>query len=309
LNLDETHSQTALIAQVSSTSTPTTIGSVSSATTFNTTPAMVDITSPVLLSRLDETVNSDVEAEDSEEEGFEPVAPPPTTQYITRTPPPSAFSHESATTTNTGNAETCFDPTTTGHTQLTSPLMTSKINPFEQLHLRQQQRNAQINEIISAENIPQEMSPCVSSPQPAISSPVDLRSLLAYESNRLETFRKQNREIFGQVSVAHLAYVGFYLNGEGTLIQCPWCEVQLNERQFEEIMRIRPSVVRSSISDEPWTPMRVHRHANGMIMDQNHHWCTWVRREAGGLHPNVTMVCPRKKSQTMNLFFFVFYLG
>lgn len=253
---------------------------------------MVDVASPIVLARYDEPVNSDIEDEDSDDEGFEPIAPPPTTQYISRSPPLTAPALESGTTTTTSNAETCSDPIHSGHTQLTSPLMASKINPFEQLMLRQQ-RNEQINEIISAENSSQEMSPCVSSPQPHVSSPVDLRSLLAYESNRLDTFKKQNREIFGHVNAAHLAYVGFYLNGEGTLIQCPWCEIKLTERLFEDIMRVRPTVTRSSISEEPWTPMRVHRHENGIQMDQNHPWCTWVRREAGGLYPNVMMVCLR----------------
>ncbi|CAF4939451.1 unnamed protein product, partial [Rotaria socialis] len=28
----------------------------------------------------------------------------------------------------------------------------------------------------------------------------------------------------------------------------------------------------------------------GIMMDQNHPWCTWVRREAGGLYPNITMI-------------------
>jgi hypothetical protein len=163
------------------------------------------------------------------------------------------------------------------------------INPFKQLHLWQQRNNEHINDSISSDSVSHEMSPAIGS-SPAVSSPVDIRSLLAHESNRLDTFKKQNREKFAQVDVAHLAYVGFFLNAEGTLIQCPWCDVHLTEQQFDEIMRTRPTVARSAISDEPWTPMRVHRHANGVLMDQNHSWCTWVRREAGGLYPNVTMV-------------------
>jgi hypothetical protein len=167
--------------------------------------------------------------------------------------------------------------------------MASKINPFKQLVMLQQQKSEHIDDNISSDSGLNEMSPSFGS-SPTVSSPVDIRSLLAHESNRLETFKKQNRKTFAQVNVAHLAYVGFFLNGEGTLIQCPWCDVHLTEQQFEDIMRTRPSVARSALSDEPWTPMRVHRHANGILMDQMHSWCTWVRREAGGLYPNVTMV-------------------
>jgi hypothetical protein len=159
------------------------------------------------------------------------------------------------------------------------------MNPFRQLAL-QQQKSETNDDSVSSGSGSHEMSPGI----PSVSSPVDISALHAHESNRLETFKKQNREKFANVDVAHLAYVGFYLNAEGTVVQCPWCDVRLNEQQFEDIMRTRPTVARSALSDEPWTPMRVHRHANGLVMDQNHPWCTWVRREAGGLYPNVTMV-------------------
>jgi hypothetical protein len=257
------------------------------------TPAVVDVTSPSATRRFDEPFISDQSAGSSDDEGFETVARPSTTYSISsnppiRSPPPSAPSHESLTTVN---AQTCSDPiSASGHTQLTSPIIASMshMNPFKQLVLRQQQKSEPIDDSISSDSGSHEMSPAIA----AVSSPVDIRSLLAHESNRLDTFKKQNRETFAKVSIAHLAYVGFFLNGEGTVIQCPWCDVRLTEQHFEDIMRTRPSVARSALSDEPWTPMRVHRHANGLLMDQIHPWCTWVRREAGGLYSNVTMVGP-----------------
>jgi hypothetical protein len=244
-----------------------------------------------MTNKFDEPFLSDQSEELSDDEGFETVAPPSTTYSISgyppiRSPPPSALSHESSTTEH---AQPCLDPIINNvHSQLTSPTM-SQINPFIQLKLREQLKRDHIDDSISSDINSHEMSPLITSPL-AISSPVDIRSLLAHESNRLDSFKKQDRETFAQVNVAHLAYVGFFLNGEGTLIQCPWCDVRLTEQLFEDIVRTRPTVARSSLIDEPWTPMRVHRHANGILMDQNHSWCTWVRREAGGLYPNITMV-------------------
>jgi hypothetical protein len=252
------------------------------------TPAVVDVTSPSATRKFDEPFMSDASEELTDDEGFETVAPPSTAYSMSgnpsiRSPPPSASLHESLTTVN---AQTCSDPiVNSGHTRFTSPIGT-QMNPFQELVLRQQQKSEPIDDSVSSDSGSHEMSPGI----PTVSSPVDIRSLLAHESNRLDTFKKQNRETFANVNIAHLAYVGFFLNGEGTVIQCPWCDVRLTEQQFEDIMRTRPSVARSALSDEPWTPMRVHRHANGLVMDQNHPWCTWVRREAGGLYPNVTMV-------------------
>jgi hypothetical protein len=287
--LDEPEPQTSLDAPSSSTSSQTTIGTFSSVLT---TPAVVDVTSPSSANKFDETFLSDQSDDGSDYEGFETVAAPSTTYFNPvvppiRSPPPSAPSHESLATTN---AQTCSDPiVSTAHSHLTSPIMASNINPFKQLVLRQQQRDEHIDDSITTSSSLPEISPPIGN-SAAVSSPVDIRSFLAHESNRLDTFKKQNRETFAQIDVAHLAYVGFFLNGEGTAIQCPWCDVRLTEQQFEDIMRTRPSVARRALSDEPWTPMMVHRHANGLIMDQNHPWCTWVRREPGGLYPNVTMV-------------------
>ena len=287
--LDEPQSQASFDAQSSSTSTSTTTGSFAS---LLTTPAVVDVLSPSSANKFDEPFLSDQSEESSDDEGFETVAAPSTTYFNPvmppiRSPPPSAPTHESLTTEK---AQSCSDPIiTNGHSQLTSPIAASQINPFKQLILREQQKREHTDDSISSDSGSREVSPSIGS-LPAVSSPVDIRSLLAHESNRLDTFKKQNRETFAKVNVGHLAYVGFYLNGEGTLIQCPWCDVHLTEPQFEDIMRTRPSVARSALGDEPWTPMRVHRHANGVLMDKNHSWCSWVRREAGGLYPNVTMV-------------------
>ena len=234
---------------------------------------------------------SDQDETSSEDEGAETVARPSTTYSISvnppvRSPPPPTPAHESLTTVN---AQACSDFTTTNdHSQLISPLMRSHRNPFRALAL-QQKKNEQIDGNSLSESGSHEMSPAITNDSP-VPSPVDIRSILAHESNRLDRFKMHNRETFGQVKIAHLAYVGFFLNGEGTVIQCPWCDVQLSEQQFEDTMRIGPTVARSTISDEPWTPMRVHRHYNGLAMDRDHPWCTWVRREAGGLYPNVTMV-------------------
>lgn len=252
--------------------------------------------SPPSANRFNEPYLSDQSLESSDDEDTEPVARPSTTHSLSSSapicsPPPqptSALLHEALTTIN---AQTCSDPTVTnGHTQVTSPVITSQMNPFEQLHMQQQQRNAQLDDhAVSSHSNTHEMSPAIAGSL-AISSPVDVPALLAHESHRLDTFKRQDRQIFANVDCAHLAYVGFYLNAEGNLIQCPWCEIRLSEQAFEDVVRTRPSVARSALSDEPWTPMRVHRHVNGIAMDQNHPWCTWVRREAGGLYPNVTIV-------------------
>ncbi|CAF3130984.1 unnamed protein product [Rotaria sp. Silwood2] len=267
-----------------------------STTTDSAPPTLIGpttVNSPSLFSvnQIDEPFLSDQSEELTDDEDLEPVAVPPSTYFITGTPclqspPLSTAPHESLSTVK---AQTCSDPTTTnGHSQLTPATMSKHINPFRQ-YIEQQQRHERIEDSTSSDSGSHELSPSTGS-TPSVSSPVDIRSLLSHESNRLDTFKKHNRETFAQVPVAHLAYVGFFLNGEGTAIQCPWCEVCLTERQFEDIMSTRPTVVRSAVSDEPWTPMRVHRHANGLMMDQNHSWCTWVRREAGGLYPNVTML-------------------
>lgn len=253
------------------------------------------MSSPPITSRTNELWLSDQSEESSDEENTETVAAPSTTHFIgtlpqtLRSPLSYLPSHESMTTEK---AQTCSDPTASNaNTQWTPAGISTKMNPFKQLHLQQlQQQFSERNEdCTSTDSCSHEVSPGING-SPSVSSPVDIRAFLAHESNRLDTFKRHDRTTFAQVEVAYLAYVGFYLNGEGTNLLCPWCDVSISEQQYESIIKIRPSVARSTLSDEPWTPMRVHRHANGVMMDQNHAWCTWVRREAGGLYPNVTMV-------------------
>ncbi|CAF3816337.1 unnamed protein product [Rotaria sordida] len=280
---NEPQTQTSFYAQPSSIS--------SQATTDPTLTTVSNISVPSTID-MDEPFLSDASEDLSDDEDLEPVAIPSTAYLIPSIPPiqsptPPILSHESSTTEK---AQTCSDPiTSNGHNQSTPVSMNKHMNPFKQQYIRQQQIHELTNDSISAEIGSNELSPSIGC-LPSISSPVDIRSLLAHESNRLDTFKRHNRNTFAQVPVGHLAYVGFFLNGECTAIQCPWCEVYLTEQEFEDIMRTRPTVARSAVSDEPWTPMRVHRHANGIMMDQNHSWCTWVRREAGGLYPNVTML-------------------
>ncbi|CAF4799446.1 unnamed protein product [Rotaria sp. Silwood1] len=209
-----------------------------------------------------------------------PLSPSPAPSASLQSPSVPASPNEPLTTFG---AEDCSDPVTgNGHSQLTSAII-SKINPFERI--QQEQTKLPHTEDSGSPEISSSIVHVSS-----ISSPVDVRSVLAYESNRLDTFTEHNRETFAQVPVAHLAYVGFFLNAEGTAIQCPWCEVCLTEKQYEDIVRTRPTIVGSVLSNEPWTPMRVHRYANAIMMNRTRPWCTWVRREVGGLYSNVKIL-------------------
>ena len=235
---------------------------------------------------------SDHSEESSDDEYSVFIPQPPTAGLISgiASVRSSSSSIPATEVSTTENARICLDSVfSNGSHHLTLPSITNQINPFEQLVLRQEQKRDYTDGNGSPENVSHEISPSLDSSK-CVSSPVDIRSLLAHESNRLDTFKKNNRETFAQVDVAHLAYVGLYLNAEGTAVQCPWCDISLTEQRFESIVCTRPTVARPSLIDEPWTPMRVHRHENGILMDQNHSWCTWVRRETGGLYPNVTMV-------------------
>ena len=287
----ELQHRTSLDAQVSSASSQATTDSCAS---VMTTPAVVDVTSPSRLNRLDESLLSDQSNDSSDEDDFETVASPPSAYCIAaaRSPAPSAPTNESSSTTaTTERAQACSDPASaTSLGNITSPSMTSQINPFKQLVLKDKHYSPEgVDGGTSPDIASYEMSPSIGASS-LISSPVDIRSLLAHESNRLETFRKQHRSTFARIDVAHLAYVGFFLHVGGAHVECPWCEVELTEERLMHIMDTQPSVARSTLSDEPWTPMRVHRHANGLRMGQTHSWCTWVRREAGGLYPNIAMV-------------------
>ena len=150
------------------------------------------------------------------------------------------------------------------------------------------------NIVINSTNPSQQLT--LQSRSPSIDvMPTDLLSVgahafFAYEVNRLDSFKKQNRETFAHLKVEELAYAGFYLNSEGTAVQCSWCIIRLSKQQFEDILNQRPPIPGSPLNDEPWTAMRVHRHEYGQYTNKDISWCPFVRREKGGFYPNVSMV-------------------
>lgn len=216
---------------------------------------------------------------DSDDEGYETVATPFKARYMDNTPsipsvpstpasPPSATQEATQTTLA---AQSCTDTINAAiHGQSKSPSFAKATNPFQP-------------------QSPESRSPSIEISY-AETSPIDPAAHFAYESNRLESFRKHNCQRFAQFTVEELAYAGFYLNAEGTAVKCPWCIITLNEGQIERILRERPSLPDPIINDEPWTAMRVHRHEIGQHINRDNAWCPWVRREYGGLFPNVMMV-------------------
>ncbi|CAF5031787.1 unnamed protein product, partial [Rotaria sp. Silwood1] len=119
---------------------------------------------------------------------------------------------------------------------------------------------------------------------------IDPRAPFAYESNRLDSFKKQNRETFAQVKIEELAYAGFYLDAAGTHVKYPWCIVELSEQRFEDIIRRRPSFsVLPLLNDEPWAAMHVHMHENEQLLDKDNSWCLWIRRKPDGHYRNFMM--------------------
>ncbi|CAF0770096.1 unnamed protein product [Rotaria sp. Silwood1] len=259
--LNEIEYQRSYNTQVSLISNRTTLDSFSS---VSTTSSNLDHTSEIEPNRSDYS--------DSDEDGYEPVATPFKSQFIDHTSPmQSPISPSSIAISNEiSSPQDCTDIITSdGNGRWTSPILENQTNPFQQLAI-------------------EERSPPIDIVCTDI-SPVDPRAFFAYESNRLDSFKRHNRETFAQVKVGELAYAGFYLNGEGTIVKCPWCAVELTEQKFERLMRLRPSIPGSLLNDEPWTAMQVHRHENGLLMGKIHSWCLWVRREQGGLYPNVRM--------------------
>ena len=253
--LDEIQRQQSYNTQSSSTSS-TTLYSFAS---VSTTPGSIDLKSPI------ETNISDY-AEESDEEGYEPVATPHRAQFMGPVTPPPSYD---STTTAGGTLES-VGVIDDGHKHLTSPISINGSNPLEQLAFQP------------------------TSPPFEISytdlSPVDLSAHFAYESHRLDSFKKRNREVFAQIKVEDLANAGFYLNAEGTVIECPWCHIKVDEAKIERLLRRRPIIPDAPLNDEPWTAMRIHRHENVQFMDRAHPWCPCVRREYGGLYPNVMIV-------------------
>lgn len=121
------------------------------------------------------------------------------------------------------------------------------------------------------------------------------RLFFAHEINRLDSFRKQNRTVFAQTRVEELAYAGFNLNDEGTIVQCSWCKIELTEEKFQKLLNTRPGDPGSVLNDEPWNAMCVHRHENGQAIDPVISGCPWVRRNPQAALLNVMMEESRMK--------------
>jgi hypothetical protein len=209
--------------------------------------------------------------DDSDDEGYETVATPFKAHFSEHISPihsPPLPSHEPLTPEA---AQSCTDIIVTNDdNQSISSLMANETNPLKY-------------------RIFQPGSPPVDIAHTNI-SPIDPHAFFALESNRLESFKARQCETFAQANVKELAYVGFYLNAEGTAIQCPWCDISLTEDRFNDIMRRRPLIPGSPLNDEPWTPMRLHRHEIGQYTSGDRPWCPMVRREPGGLYLNDSMV-------------------
>ncbi|CAM4768751.1 unnamed protein product [Rotaria magnacalcarata] len=268
--LNETEYQRVYAAQLSAASNGTSLGSFSSVTTTsnnseNTPPIDFNI--------------SDYSGE-SDNEGYETVATPFRAHYMDRIPSVPSIPISPLTTSpepsQTIAARSCVDLIPNDiHGQFTSPILENRTNPFKPPS-------------------PESQSSTVYMTSPD-ASPVDPRASLAYESNRLDSFRRYNRESFAGISIEELAYAGFYLNAEGNTIKCPWCTVELTEHRVENILKQRPILPGSPLNDQPWTAMRVHRHENGQYLDRNHSWCLWVRRELGGLNPNIMLTTSKMR--------------
>ncbi|CAF1564103.1 unnamed protein product, partial [Adineta ricciae] len=243
--------------QFSSSSAPAPLYSVSS---ISTVSSLTDRRSS------NEFNMSDYSEESDSDNDYETVATPFRADYNDYVSP-----IQSPTSLTTAmSAQVCTDAMiTTNSGRLTSPTLINRINPFQQV-------------------LTQAISPPIDIAATDL-SPVDPQSLFVYESNRLDTFKKLHRQTFAQMNIDELAYAGFYLNGEGTIIQCPWCLLELTEAMCERILRRRPAIPHSPLNDEPWTAMRVHRHASGQVTNKTHPWCSWVRRELSGLYSNVPM--------------------
>jgi hypothetical protein len=225
------------------------------------------------LRQTDESVFSDQSSDESDEEEYETIASPPKAVLIQLPSPSSLPSPVISSLTNTPAQPY-------GETNRSSAAKTT--NPFEKLILDRQKSPEE-------QSTSTDVSSPISSPSP-LPQAVDPRSYWAMESSRLETFKRAKLETFADVDVRELAYAGFYLDASSKTLKCPWCDVELSEKHYLTIVKERPTVTYSVLSDDPWTPMRVHRHVNGTMVDAAHHWCTWVRREATSLYPNIVLV-------------------
>lgn len=251
-----------------------------------TTQSSTDLCSSTSNEKVDDEYDSDRHHDSSSDEEYKPVATPATSMIMQpSSQSPSFVARTSSDPSMTApTAETCRDPTI-------SPTSPESKSPFSPSQLANYQRQESARSKNPDDNIRSpERSPSIPS-LPGNSKPVDLLEITSHESNRLETFASFSSQTFAGVEFKHLAYVGFYLTANKDRIQCPWCEVEMTEEQFLDIVESKPSAPIPNLVDEIWTPMRVHRHANGLIIDDKNPWCPWVRRQMIGLHPNVPLVC------------------
>lgn len=251
--LDDFEHQRSYNTQFSSASSRTTSGSISS---ISTTPGINDILSPIELI-------SDY-SEESDDDNYEPIATPFRAHFVEYISPPLP-SNRSIVTPPTDNNPTDI------HTESTSPMLMNRINPFKQVALESRSPPMDISHTTDI-------------------SPIDTQRFFTSEINRLESFKKRNREKFADLKIEELAYAGFYLTSDCTIVQCPWCKVEITEGKFQKILQRRPMIPGSPLNDEPWTAMRVHRHEIGQSMGKDHSWCLWVRREPDEFYPNIIMV-------------------
>ena len=207
-------------------------------------------------------------SEESDDEGYETI-PSPLTAYVNDRQ--SSIQSPPLPPVTASNTTPPIDIISNdGQTELASLIVNNQTNPFQRFS---SELKSSSSDVVSTEI-----------------SPVDPDACFAYEICRLESFRRQNRQIFAGVKVEELANAGFYLNAEGTIVRCPRCRIELPEDKFERIIRIGPPIPGSPLNDEPWTAMRVHRHEIGQLVGGDHSWCPWVTREPDGLYRNIPMV-------------------
>lgn len=221
--------------------------------------------------KLDANISEDEFA--SDDEGYEPVASPLKSTFldpnsIPRIPSSTSSLLSSSDSSSISVAQACTDGTNNAHKS--SPIPTDSLNPFQASSI---QRRSPPLDIARTDT-----------------SPIDPVAFYAFEANRLESFKRQKRVTFAGLTIDEIAYAGFYLNGEGTAVQCPYCFIEISEETFLHILHERPILPGSPLNDEPWTAMRVHRHEIGQRTNQTQSWCPWVRRDRCGLYPNVALV-------------------
>ncbi|CAF0904654.1 unnamed protein product [Didymodactylos carnosus] len=231
--------------------------------------------------------NSDF-TDDSSDDGYDTTVPaPPTSAAIEphlRSPRPMSQSPSATTMEPSQCLERFVSPTILLAPNSEENATNFMINPM--IAAVQNQQTPRIRNDDSLSDNIGDISP---SPQ---SSPVDVRLLLCHEKNRRDTFKKHNLKKFADVSIECLAYCGFYLNGEGTALLCPCCEVKVTENDFKYFMNHGDG---TGTDGEKWTPMHVHRHTSGQLIDQNRPWCTLVQRESFGIYANVALEDSRMK--------------